>query len=75
MASGPEIDLTAWPLFLTLQEVQAVLGLSRPTVYALAHTPGFPAVRVRRRILVPRDAFVQWLEQHHVTDAPAPASA
>jgi excisionase family DNA binding protein len=51
------------PPALTMQDVQAYLRISRPKTYDLAHTPGFPAVRIGRAIRVPREAFLRWLAQ------------
>jgi len=51
------------PLVLTMRDVEEITGLSKPKVYELAHTQGFPAVRFGRAIRVPREAFFRWLEQ------------
>jgi len=50
------------PLVLTMKHLQAITGLSKPKVYELAHTHGFPVVRFGRAIRVPREAFLRWLE-------------
>lgn len=44
-------------------ELQAALGLSRSTVYALLHRADFPAVKIGRRIVVPVDGLRAWLAQ------------
>ena len=31
--------------------------------YNLAHAKGFPTLRVGKRILVPRDQFLQWMDR------------
>ena len=51
------------PLVLTMRHIQEITGLSKPKVYELAHTRGFPAVRFGRAIRVPRDAFLRWLDE------------
>jgi len=55
-------DLERLPAVLNMKQVQDFLGLSKPKVYELAHTRGFPVVRFGRLIRVPRDAFLRWLE-------------
>jgi excisionase family DNA binding protein len=61
MAAATVRDVGSLPLVLTLRHVQDVLGISRPKAYDLAHTTGFPVVRVGRVIRVPREAFLRWL--------------
>lgn len=51
------------PLIMTTKDVQKVLGIHNNGVYELYRRPGFPSVRVsERRIIVPRDKFLEWLE-------------
>jgi excisionase family DNA binding protein len=50
------------PFVLTLAQVQAYLGISRATVYKMAHTPGFPVLRFGRAIRVHRDKLLAWIE-------------
>jgi len=51
------------PLVLTMKHVQEITGLSKPKVYELAHTRGFPVVRFGRALRVPREAFLRWLDK------------
>jgi excisionase family DNA binding protein len=51
------------PPMLTMRDLQEYLGVSRPTAYALAHTPGFPVVRFGRAIRVQKEAFLRWLDE------------
>jgi excisionase family DNA binding protein len=48
---------------LTMRQLQDYLGISRPKVYELAHTQGFPIVRFGRAIRVQREAFLRWLDE------------
>ena len=50
------------PLTLTAPEVSEVLGISRAAAYELVRSKGFPRMRIGTRILVPRDKFLQWIE-------------
>ena len=46
---------------MSVQELSAQLGISLPKAYALVKQPGFPVIRVGTRILIPVDAFREWL--------------
>lgn len=47
----------------TVPEIAGMLGLNLIKTYSLMRTPGFPAIRVSRRIIVPKKAFDAWLER------------
>ena len=51
------------PLTLSPNDVAAVLGISRMNAYRLCHGHNFPAIRLGKRFLIPRDRFLEWLEQ------------
>ena len=46
---------------MSVQELAAQLGVSLPKAYELVKQPGFPVIRVGTRILIPIDAFREWL--------------
>lgn len=50
------------PLTLNPSDVAAALGISRMSAYKLCHSEGFPSMRIGKRILIPRDRFLTWLE-------------
>ena len=50
------------PITLCAEEVAQVLGISRAGAYTLMHSEGFPVIRIGKRMIVPRDKFLQWLE-------------
>ena len=52
------------PLFISAAMVAQVLGISTSSSYALLHSKGFPTLRVGGRMVVPRDQFIAWVEQH-----------
>ena len=52
------------PLFLNSATVAKVLGVSPSSGYELIHEPGFPVLRVGSRIVVPKEKFMQWVEEH-----------
>ena len=51
------------PLTLTAPEVGEVLGISRASAYELVRSKGFPSMKIGTRILVPKDKFIQWIDQ------------
>ncbi len=52
------------PLFLNSATVAKVLGVSPSSGYELIHEPGFPVLRVGSRIVVPKEKFMQWVEEY-----------
>lgn len=52
------------PLFLNSKTVSEVLGVSPSSAYELMHEPGFPVLRVGSRMVVPKEQFIQWVEEH-----------
>ena len=46
---------------LSVQELSTQMGISLPKAYELVKTPGFPSIRIGTRILIPIDAFREWL--------------
>ncbi len=52
------------PLFLNAKIVAEVLGVSPATSYELLHESGFPSLKIGNRIVVPKEQFIQWVEQH-----------
>lgn len=51
------------PLTLHADDIAGVLGISRGGAYALMHTEGFPTIRIGKRMVVPRDKFLRWMEE------------
>ena len=49
------------PLTLCAEDVAAVLGISRTNADALLHREDFPTLHIGKRLLVPRDKFIQWI--------------
>ena len=57
-------DYSELPLFLNAEMVSQVLGVSPSSGYELMHDPGFPILRIGSRMVVPKEKFIQWVEQH-----------
>ena len=51
------------PLFLNVNLVAQVLGVSISTAYEVMHEPSFPTLRVGSRMVVPKEKFIQWAEE------------
>ena len=51
------------PLMLSAPEVAEVLGISRAGAYELVSSAGFPHMKNRSRILVPKDKFLKWIDE------------
>ena len=52
------------PLFLNAATVAKVLGVSTSSGYELMHEKGFPVLKVGSRMVVPKEKFREWVEQH-----------
>ena len=50
------------PLVLNAKDVSEVLGLSLAGTYELMREKDFPAKRIGKRIIAPRDEFLEWLK-------------
>ena len=49
-------------LTLTVRDIQQALGIGRNAAYCLANRADFPAIRLGSKLIIPRDAFLRWLE-------------
>ena len=57
-------DYSELPLFLNSELVAKVLGVSPSSGYELMHEPGFPILKIGNRMVVPKEMFIQWVEQN-----------
>ena len=46
---------------MSVQELSSQLGISLPKAYELVKSEGFSSIRIGTRILIPVDAFREWL--------------
>ena len=58
------INYEQLPLTLKADQVAAVLGISRANAYTLLRREDFPTLRIGKRMLVPRDRFIRWIEEN-----------
>ena len=47
---------------LSVEELAVFLSISRSVAYKLIHEPGFPVVKVGRRVIIPKKALERWME-------------
>ena len=52
------------PLFLNAETVAKVLGVAPSTAYELMHEEDFPTLKIGNRIVVPKEQFIVWVQQH-----------
>ncbi|NBI66546.1 DNA-binding protein [Pseudoflavonifractor sp. 60] len=52
------------PLFLNVEVVAKVLGIAPSSSYELMHEVDFPVLKVGSRMVVPKEKFIQWVEDH-----------
>lgn len=57
-------DYSELPLFLNAELVAKVLGVSPSSGFELMHEPGFPVLKIGSRMVVPKEKFIQWVEQN-----------
>ena len=50
------------PLSLNANDIAAVLGISRDNAYTLMRAKGFPTIFIGKRMIVPRDKFIEWMD-------------
>jgi excisionase family DNA binding protein len=53
---------------MSVQELSAQMGISLPKAYELVKTPGFPTIKVGTRILIPVEAYREWLLRKSAND-------
>ena len=54
-------DYKELPVFLNARMLAELLGVSQSTAYELMHEKDFPTLQVGSRLVVPRDAFLEWM--------------
>ena len=52
------------PLFLNAELVAQVLGIAPSSSYELMHADGVPVLKIGNRMVVPKEKFVAWVEEH-----------
>lgn len=50
------------PISLSADQVAQVLNISRAGAYTLMHSQGFPTIQIGKRMVVPKDKLLLWME-------------
>ena len=56
-------SLEQLPLALSAEDVAQVLGISRTNAYTLMHNKGFPTIKTGKRMTVPMDKLIEWIDR------------
>lgn len=51
------------PVMLNADQLAQALNISRAGAYQLMHSSFFPTVRIGKRMLVPKEHLLRWLDQ------------
>ena len=51
------------PITLSAEQVAQVLGISRAGAYTLMHSKDFPTIQIGKRMVVPKDKLLAWMEK------------
>lgn len=52
------------PDILNAQQLAEVLGISRAGAYQILNSKDFPTLRIGKRMLVPKDKLLAWIDDH-----------
>ena len=50
------------PITLSAEQVAQVLGISRANAYNLMRSKGFPTLKIGKRMIVPKDKLIAWID-------------
>lgn len=52
------------PDILNAQQLAEVLGISKAGAYQILNSKDFPTLRIGKRMLVPKDKLLAWIDDH-----------
>ncbi len=50
------------PLFLTVSDISRIMGIGLNKAYDLFHSENFPSIRLGKRMVISKNAFVKWAD-------------
>lgn len=56
-------DNSTLSLLMSAEEAAHQLGISRPTVFQLAHREDFPSIKIGKRLLISRAGLEDWVNK------------
>ena len=51
------------PFTLNAQQMADLLGIAKNSAYTLMHSEGFPTLHIGRRLVVPKEKLLQWMDE------------
>lgn len=51
------------PAVYNVPQIAALMDINLQRAYEIVKTPGFPSIRIGKRIVIPKAAFERWLER------------
>ena len=61
-------NLDELPVMLTAAELAGALGISRAGAYTLIHRKDFPTLQIGKRLMVPKDKLIAWINRNTTGD-------
>lgn len=61
-------NLDELPAMLTAAELARALGISRAGAYTLIHRKDFPTLQIGKRLMVPKDKLMAWINRNTTGD-------
>mgnify|MGYP000060918078 CR=1 FL=1 len=61
-------SLDELPAMLTAAELAGALGISRAGAYTLIHRRDFPTLQIGKRLMVPKDKLLAWIDRQTAGD-------
>lgn len=55
-------SLEQLPVTLNADELAKALGISRANAYNLMRSKGFPTLKIGKRMVVPKDKLIAWID-------------
>lgn len=52
------------PIMLSVPDMAKALHISRAGAYNLVNSEGFPVLKIGKRLLVPKNLFIQWVNKN-----------
>lgn len=54
-------DRSDLPLFMNVNDLAEAMRINTTKAYQLVKVEGFPAIKLGKRIIIPKEAFLDWL--------------
>ena len=55
-------EIQSLPFTLNAQQVADILGIAKNSAYTLMHSEGFTTIHIGRRLVVPKEKLLQWMD-------------